>query len=111
MSWSIDEIELDSFPLHAYWSELYRDATLTLEIHLIEGLRLELALLECPCDLHETIGKSRLSMIDMGDDTEIADGRWFRHADTIEKRPEKTRKKLQIIDSPLYFSYKSLSKK
>lgn len=80
MSWSIDEIEFDSLPLHTYWSELDRDTALALEIHIIERLRLEFTLLECSCDLHETIGKSRLTMIDMGDDTEVADGSRLGHS-------------------------------
>ena len=71
MSRSVDEIELDSLPLHAYRSQLDRDTTLTLEVHIVERLRLELAFLECSCDLHETISKSRLPVVDMGDDTEI----------------------------------------
>ncbi len=73
MSRSIDEIEIDSLPLHAYGSELDRDTTLALEIHLIESLRLELTLLECSSDLHEAISKSRLSVVDMSNDTKIAD--------------------------------------
>lgn len=73
MSRSIDEIELDSLPLHTYGSELDRDTSLTLEIHLIEGLRLHLTLLESTSDLHETISEGRLAMIDMSNDTEVAD--------------------------------------
>ena len=71
MSRSVDEIELDSLPLHAHRSQLDRYTTLPLEIHIIEGLRLYLAFLECSCDLHETISKSRLPVVDVGDDTEI----------------------------------------
>lgn len=80
MSWSIDEIELDSPPLHTYWSELDRDTALTLQIHLIERLRLHLSFLQSASDLHETISESRLTMIDMSDDTEVADGSWFGHS-------------------------------
>ncbi len=77
MAWSIDEIEFDSFPLHTYRSELDRDTSLTLEIHLIESLRLHLTLLERTGDLHETISEGRLAVIDMGNDTKIADGDRF----------------------------------
>ena len=92
MSWGVDEIELDSLPLHTYWSELDSDTTLTLEIHLVECLRLELTLIECSSDLHESIGKSRLPMVDMGDDTEIADGRGFSHALNHSQKDEKGKK-------------------
>ena len=79
MSRSIDEIELDSLPLHTYWSELDRDTSLTLEIHLVECLRLHLTLLERTGDLHETISESRLPVIDMSNDTKVADRGWFGH--------------------------------
>ena len=79
MSRSIDEIELNSLPLHTYWSELDSDTSLTLEIHLIEGLRLHLTLLKSTSDLHETISECRLAMIDMSDDTKIADRGRFGH--------------------------------
>ena len=79
MSWSIDEIELCSLPLHADWSELDSDAALSLDIHIVECLRLYLSFLECTRDIHKTISKSRLTMIDMGYDTEVADGSWFGH--------------------------------
>jgi hypothetical protein len=74
MSRGIDQVELDSFPLHPDRSELDRDTTLTLEIHLVKCLRLDLPLLECPRDLHESISERRFPMIDMGDDAEITDG-------------------------------------
>jgi hypothetical protein len=77
MSWCVDEIELDSLPLHAHWSEFYRDTTLSFEIHVIECLRLELALLESTSDLHESVCECRLPVIDMSDDTKIADRRGF----------------------------------
>jgi hypothetical protein len=73
VSWSIDEVELDSLPLHTDWCELDRDTTLTLEIHIIEGLGLDFSFFERACDLHESVGKSRLPMIDVGNDTEVAD--------------------------------------
>jgi hypothetical protein len=77
MTWSIDEVEFDSFPLHAYRSELDGDATLTLEVHIVEGLRLYFAFLECSCDFHESVGKGRLPVVDMRDDAKISDGVWF----------------------------------
>jgi hypothetical protein len=91
VSGSIDEIELDSLPLHAYWSQLDCDATLSLEIHLIEGLRLELALLEGTRDLHESIGERRLSVVDMGDNTEIAYSSRFGHERIIAKKYKKAK--------------------
>ena len=89
---SIDEIELDSLPLHTYWSELDRDTSFTLEIHLIERLRLHLTLLEGSCDLHEAISERGLAMIDMGNDTKIADGNRFGHGDIIGKKSKKAKR-------------------
>jgi hypothetical protein len=89
MSRSIDEIEFDSLPLHTHWSELDRDTSLTLEIHLIECLRLHLTLLERTSDLHETISESRLAMIDMSYDTKIADrGRFGHMIEILDLRTE-----------------------
>lgn len=94
MSRCVDEIELDSLPLHAHGSELYRDAALALEVHIIERLRLEFALLEGTSDLHESVCESRLPVVDMSDDTKIADRGRCRHARTIVKKLYKTSKNL-----------------
>jgi hypothetical protein len=99
---SIDEIELHSTPLHAYWSELDRDTALALEIHIIECLRLHLTLLEGSRDLHETISKSRLPMIDMGDDTEVADGSRLGHRGA---RKARVGRKTRIAREVNFFSY------
>ena len=81
MSRSVDQVELDSFPVHTNGSELDSDATLTLEIHIVERLRLEFTFFESSCDFHEAIGEGRLPVVDMGDDTEISDRGWFHELD------------------------------
>ena len=89
MARSIDEVQFDSLPLHTHRSELDRDPPLSLEIHIIEGLRLDLTFFEGSRDLHEPISEGRFPMIDMGDDTKISDRFWFWHACIIEKKTKK----------------------
>ena len=73
MAWSIDEIELDSLPLHTYWSEFDSDTALSLEVHIIKCLRLDFSFLEGTCDFHESVGKGGFPVVDMSNDTEISD--------------------------------------
>jgi predicted nucleic acid-binding protein len=51
---------------------LDRDATLALEVHRIEELLLGLALLDRSRDLQKAVGKSRFTVVDVGDDAKIA---------------------------------------
>jgi hypothetical protein len=51
---------------------LDRDATLTLEVHRVEHLRLHLTVFETAAKLDEPVGQRRLAMIDVRDDREIA---------------------------------------
>jgi hypothetical protein len=51
------------------------DATLALDIHRIEHLRLHLAIREPAAEMDDAIGKRRLAVVDMGDDGEVADVR------------------------------------
>ncbi len=74
----IDEIEL--VDLAGFGFEIERDArgfdgdaALALEIHRIEDLRLHLAGLESAALLNEAIGQGRFTVINMGNDREIAD--------------------------------------
>lgn len=48
------------------------DATLALEIHGVEELLLRLALLDRSRDLQKAVGKSRLTVVDVGDDAKVA---------------------------------------
>ena len=50
---------------------LDRDAALALEIHCVERLLLELARAHCVRKLKDAIGKRRLAVIDVRDDTKI----------------------------------------
>lgn len=52
---------------------LDRDAALALDIHRVEDLLLHFAHLERAGHLDETVGKRRLSMVDMGDDGKVTD--------------------------------------
>ncbi len=49
------------------------DATLPLEIHVIEDLRLHVAGSNSVRQLEKPVGQCRLSMVDVGNDGKIAD--------------------------------------
>jgi hypothetical protein len=52
---------------------LYRYAALPLQIHAVEDLVLHAVFADGPGYFEETVGKGGFSMVDMGDNTEIAD--------------------------------------
>ena len=52
---------------------LDRDAALALEVHRVEELVVHLARGDSARDLQDTVGKRRLTVIDVGDDAEVAD--------------------------------------
>ncbi len=58
---------------------LDRDAALALDIHGIEHLVAEVALIHAAGQLDQPIGQRRLAMVDMGDDREVADMRKVSH--------------------------------
>jgi hypothetical protein len=49
------------------------DAALALDIHAVQHLRLHLARRQPAGRLDQPVGKSRLPVVDMGDDREVAD--------------------------------------
>lgn len=77
MARRIDEVEVVFVPLvgvlHLDRLQFDGDATLALQIHLIEELFLHLALLDRLGQLQQAISQGRLAMVNMGDDAEIAD--------------------------------------
>ncbi len=77
MSRRIDEIELIQLPIfgviaHPDGVQLDRDAALALQVHRIEDLLAHESLVEGTRELDQAVGKRRFAMIDVGDDTEIA---------------------------------------
>ena len=68
----IDQIELMALPLDPDGPSLDRDAPLPLEIHRIEQLVAHLALADRLRDLQDPVGQSRLTVVDVGDDREVA---------------------------------------
>ena len=52
---------------------LDRDPPLALEVHAVEHLRFHLTCLERSRHLEKPVGQSRLAVVDVGDDGEIAD--------------------------------------
>ncbi len=77
MARSVGEIQLIMLTIlssvfHRDGMGLDRDAALALKIHGVEHLLLGLALLDRSCDLQKAIGKSRLTVVDVGDDAKVA---------------------------------------
>lgn len=78
MSGSVDQVEAERLAgfvgvSHASYLELDGDATLALEVHVVEELLLHLTLLDGSGGLEELIGESGLAVVDVGDDAEVAD--------------------------------------
>ena len=77
MTRSVDEVEDEFFALviifHLYRMRLDGDASFTFEIHIVERLFGELSVGYRSGHLQKTIGQGGFAMVDMGDDTEIAD--------------------------------------
>ncbi len=49
-----------------------RDSTFTLDVHVIQGLFLQLAVRYGPRQMQEAVGERTLPMVNMGDDAEIS---------------------------------------
>ena len=69
------------------------DTTLTLEVHRIQYLSGHFALGQATAHLDETIRQSRLAVIDMGNDGEIADMTQVTHSSTLGSRGPIARRK------------------
>lgn len=76
MAWGIDKIKkiLDSFEIvvHGDCLSLYSDTSLSLNFKFIKKL-IRRVFGYCICDLEQAIGKSRLTMVDVSNDTEVSD--------------------------------------
>lgn len=78
MARRVDEVELVLLAVLALVVQTHRlrldgDAALTLDVHVVEDLRLHLALRQCARILDQAVGDRRLAVVDMCDDREIAD--------------------------------------
>lgn len=62
-----------------------RDATLTLDIHVIEDLVLKIARIDHTGKLDQTVRQGRLAVVNMGDDTEITDVFHNQYNDKINR--------------------------
>ena len=58
---------------------LDRDPTLSLQVHRVEHLLAHLPLGDGTGSLEQTVGKRRLTVVDVGDDAEVADTRLVGH--------------------------------
>ena len=77
MSWGVDKVEcvelaITSLILHLNGVALDGDTLLALEIHIVEHLSLHLALVQSVSLFEESVSKGTLAVIDVCNDTEIA---------------------------------------
>lgn len=66
------------------------DTALTLQVHGIEYLGLHLTRSQATAHLDETVRQSRLAMVNVGDDGEIADMTQITHGSTLKKAAGRT---------------------
>lgn len=78
----VDHVEREGLaldlPRHPHRLALDRDAALALDVHPVQVLRAHVTVGDHPGDLEHAVGESRLAVIDVGDDAEIADLRGRR---------------------------------
>ncbi len=74
---------------HSDGREFNRNSLFPLQLHAIEQLRLHVTLLDRTGQLHHPIGQGRFSVIDMRDNTEIADLRLV-HVRFFPKKSRRT---------------------
>jgi hypothetical protein len=78
VSGRVDQVELELLAgrrriRHAHSVELDRDSAFALQVHVVEDLRFHFPLLERASRFDQPVGQSRLAVIDMCDNAEIAD--------------------------------------
>ena len=78
MAGGIDQVQVVGLAIRrrinqAHGLRLDGDAALALDIHAVEHLRVHFALGQAAAMLDQAVGERRFSMIDMGDDGEVAD--------------------------------------
>ena len=73
MTRSIDEVKRVTLPWNANILCFDRDASLALEIHRVQILGAHISRLHSARHLQNSVGKGRLTVVDVGDDREIAD--------------------------------------
>ena len=78
MARRVDEVELVLLAVLALVVQTHRlrldgDAALALDVHVVEDLRLHLALRKCPRIFNQTVRNRRFSMVNMGNDGKVAD--------------------------------------
>ncbi len=84
MARSVDQVEdvlvtVGSHVAEANRLRLDRDPPLTLEVHCVEDLLTHVPLADRSGALEKAIGQSRLAVVDVGDDREVADARLSGH--------------------------------
>ena len=59
--------------IHLYGMALDGDASFPFQIHIIQGLGLQIPVIHCPGNLQEPIRQGAFTVINVGDDAEIPD--------------------------------------
>jgi hypothetical protein len=72
VSWGIDEIEFVAFSLHSGRSEFDGDSAFLFDIHTVEDL-VVVEFADGAGEFEHSIGEGGFSVVDVGDDTEVAD--------------------------------------
>ena len=82
MAWRINQIQSVLLAVNSFVTEtdslgLNRDATLTLNVHIIKQLLLCLTVCNRMCRLHQAVCKGRLAMVNVSNDREVSDETWI----------------------------------
>ncbi len=85
MAWCIDQIQLIDIPIfrgvvQADALGFDRNAALALEVHRVQKLRGHFALAERPGEFQQAVGQRGLSVVNVGNDAEIADEAWIHRS-------------------------------
>ena len=77
MAWSVDQVENVFLAfvhvIHLDGVALDGDAALTLQVHVVKHLVLEVAVIHRFGELQQTVSQCALSVVDVGDDAEVSD--------------------------------------
>ena len=120
MAGRVDQVHLIGLPVvglvfHAHRARLDGDATLTLQIHVVQQLLLHLALGDGLALLQQPVGQRGLAMVNMGNDGKIADMLTIIHTGSsfsvyrfrygnIITRPYQSHKRFCVLhDAPRHF--------
>ena len=76
-------------PRQAHILRLDGDATLALDVHVVQVLVAHVAILDHSRELEDSVGEGGLAVIDVGNDAEVANSAWIR---------ERVRRVISLLD-------------